>query len=29
MWADEKYGGAGVTDFRYEQILIEGTHGAR
>jgi len=23
MWADEKYGGAGVTDFRYEQILIE------
>ncbi|MEL7297474.1 MAG: acyl-CoA dehydrogenase family protein [Pseudomonadota bacterium] len=23
MWADEKYGGAGVKDFRYEQILIE------
>jgi acyl-CoA dehydrogenase len=23
MWADEKYGGAGVPDFRYEQILIE------
>ncbi|MCH7829608.1 MAG: acyl-CoA dehydrogenase family protein [Proteobacteria bacterium] len=23
MWADEKYGGAGVADFRYEQILIE------
>lgn len=23
MWADEKYGGAGVVDFRYEQILIE------
>ncbi len=23
MWADEKYGGAGVDDFRYEQILIE------
>jgi acyl-CoA dehydrogenase len=23
MWADEKYGGAGVQDFRYEQILIE------
>jgi acyl-CoA dehydrogenase len=23
MWADEAYGGAGVTDFRYEQILIE------
>ena len=23
MWADEKYGGAGVTDFRYEQILME------
>ncbi len=22
MWADEKYGGAGVGDFRYEQILI-------
>ena len=20
MWADEKYGGAGVSDFRYEQI---------
>jgi acyl-CoA dehydrogenase len=23
MWADPKYGGAGVSDFRYEQILIE------
>lgn len=23
MWADEVYGGAGVADFRYEQILIE------
>ncbi|MEX2258619.1 MAG: acyl-CoA dehydrogenase family protein, partial [Woeseia sp.] len=23
MWADEKYGGAGVPDFRYEQVLIE------
>jgi len=23
MWADEKYGGAAVSDFRYEQILIE------
>ena len=23
MWADEHYGGAGVDDFRYEQILIE------
>jgi len=23
MWAEEKYGGAGVADFRYEQILIE------
>ncbi len=23
MWADKKYGGAGVKDFRYEQILIE------
>ncbi len=23
MWADEEYGGAGVPDFRYEQILIE------
>lgn len=23
MWADEKYGGAGVSDFRYEQIAIE------
>jgi long-chain-acyl-CoA dehydrogenase len=23
MWADEKYGGAGVDDFRYEQILLE------
>jgi len=23
MWADERYGGSGVADFRYEQILIE------
>jgi alkylation response protein AidB-like acyl-CoA dehydrogenase len=23
MWADEKYGGAGVADFRYEIVLIE------
>jgi acyl-CoA dehydrogenase len=23
MWAEERYGGAGVTDFRYEQILYE------
>lgn len=23
MWADEKYGGLGLRDFRYEQILIE------
>ncbi|NNC78432.1 MAG: acyl-CoA dehydrogenase [Woeseiaceae bacterium] len=23
MWADEKYGGAGASDFRYEQIAIE------
>ena len=23
MWADEAYGGAGISDFRYEQILIE------
>jgi acyl-CoA dehydrogenase len=23
MWADPAYGGAGVTDFRYEQVLIE------
>lgn len=22
-WADEKYGGAGIDDFRYEQIVIE------
>jgi acyl-CoA dehydrogenase len=25
MWADEKYGGLGVGDFRFEQILIEET----
>jgi alkylation response protein AidB-like acyl-CoA dehydrogenase len=25
MWADEKYGGLGVADFRFEQILIEET----
>jgi len=23
MWADEKYGGVGVRDFRYEQVFIE------
>ena len=23
MWADEEYGGAGVADFRYEQVLME------
>ncbi|MEI6721228.1 MAG: acyl-CoA dehydrogenase family protein [Betaproteobacteria bacterium] len=23
MWADEQFGGAGIKDFRYEQILIE------
>jgi len=23
LWADEQYGGAGIADFRYEQILIE------
>ncbi|MES2258468.1 MAG: acyl-CoA dehydrogenase family protein [Pseudomonadota bacterium] len=23
MWADEQYGGAGVSDFRYEQIIYE------
>ena len=23
MWADERYGGAGITDFRFEQILLE------
>ncbi|HSW12538.1 MAG TPA: acyl-CoA dehydrogenase family protein [Solimonas sp.] len=23
MWADEQYGGLGIKDFRYEQILIE------
>ena len=23
MWADEKYGGAGITDFRFEQIMME------
>ena len=29
MWVDEKYGGLGLKDFRYEQILIEenATHG--
>ncbi len=25
MWADEKYGGLGITDFRFEQIVIEET----
>jgi len=25
MWADEKYGGLGIEDFRFEQILIEET----
>jgi acyl-CoA dehydrogenase len=23
MWADGRYGGAGITDFRYEQVVIE------
>jgi acyl-CoA dehydrogenase len=23
MWADEQYGGAGIQDFRYDQILVE------
>lgn len=23
MWADERYGGLGLTDFRYDQIMIE------
>lgn len=23
LWADEKYGGAGIDDFRFEQIIIE------
>jgi len=25
MWADEKYGGLGISDFRFEQIVIEET----
>jgi len=25
MWADEEYGGAGIEDFRFEQIIIEET----
>lgn len=25
IWPDEKYGGMGDTDFRYEQIIIEET----
>lgn len=25
MWADEKYGGLGMTDFRFEQVVIEET----
>jgi alkylation response protein AidB-like acyl-CoA dehydrogenase len=25
MWADEQYGGLGVTDFRFEQVVIEET----
>jgi len=25
MWADEKYGGLGMTDFRFEQVIIEET----
>lgn len=25
MWADEAYGGAGISDFRFEQIVIEET----
>src|SRR5262245_31783442 len=23
MWAEEKYGGAGIKDFRYEQVMVE------
>ena len=28
-WADEQYGGAGIDDFRFEQVIIEEntTHG--
>ena len=25
MWADEKYGGLGIEDFRFEQVVIEET----
>src|SRR5690606_11964415 len=25
MWADEQYGGAGISDFRFEQIMYEET----
>ncbi len=25
MWAEEKYGGLGITDFRFEQVVIEET----
>jgi len=25
MWADEKHGGLGITDFRFEQVIIEET----
>ena len=25
MWADEKYGGLGISDFRFEQIVVEET----
>jgi acyl-CoA dehydrogenase len=25
MWAEEKYGGLGISDFRFEQIVIEET----
>jgi acyl-CoA dehydrogenase len=27
MWADGKYGGLGMTDFRFEQVVIEETIG--
>ena len=25
MWADQKYGGLGIEDFRFEQVVIEET----
>ena len=27
-WADEEYGGAGLKDFRYEQIMCEERRGS-